>query len=337
MTTQPTISDVARVAGVSVATVSRALRDLDKVHPETRARVLAATQELSYIGSPDAAGLASGRSRLIGIITPFMSRWFFAGIMSAIEKVFRDHNHHILLMDLEEKSPEARLSLTQGRLFKRVDGLIVINVELEAAESELVHRLDLPVIAVGYPFETAPRIGIDDHGCAALATRHLVNLGHSAIAYVGKARAHNPHGRTPNERLRGFEETLAASSLTVRPEWVLESDWSVGDAYAGATHLLAQSQRPTSVVCGSDEMALGVMAAALDAGLRVPEDLSVVGIDDHDMAAVFGLTTVRQPVADQGRAAALAMLGLLGLTDVTPEADHNFPVDLIIRRSTAAP
>ncbi len=334
---QPTISDVARAAGVSVATVSRALRGLDKVHPETRARVVAAADQLDYIGSPDAAGLASGRSRLIGIITPFMSRWFFTGIMSSIEKVFRDHNHHILLMDLEEKSPEARLSLTQGRLFKRVDGLIVINVELEAAESELVHRLDLPVVAVGYPFQTAPRIGIDDHGCSAMAATHLLDLGHTDIAYVGKARPHNPHGRTPTERLRGFESVLGERGIPVRDEWVLESDWSVADAHAGAQRLFALSQVPTAVVCGSDEMALGVIAAAQQAGLRVPEDVSVVGIDDHDMAAVFGLTTVRQDVAAQGQAAAVAMLALLGLIDGEPELTVNFPVEMIVRRTTAAP
>ncbi len=333
---QPTISDVARAAGVSVATVSRALRGLDKVHPETRARVVAAADELDYIGSPDAAGLASGRSRLIGIITPFMSRWFFTGIMSSIEKVFRDHNHHILLMDLEEKSPEARLSLTQGRLFKRVDGLIVINVELEAAESELVHRLDLPVVAVGYPFQTAPRIGIDDHGCSAMAATHLLDLGHTDVAYVGKARPHNPHGRTPTERLRGFESVLGERGIPVRDEWVLESDWSVADAHAGAQRLFALPRVPTGVVCGSDEMALGVIAAAQQAGLRVPEDVSVVGIDDHDMAEVFGLTTVRQDVAAQGQAAAVAMLALLGLIDGEPELAVNFPVEMIVRSTTAA-
>ena len=170
-----------------------------------------------------------------------------------------------------------------------------------------------------------------------MATTHLLARGHTDNADVGKARPHNPHGKTPAERLRGFETVLAERGIPVRDEWILESDWSVADAHAGAQRLLSLPHVPSAVVCGSDEMALGVIAAAHQAGLRVPEDISVVGIDDHDMAAVFGLTTVRQPVADQGRAAAFAMLGLLGLTDVAPESDHNFPVDLIVRRSTAAP
>lgn len=186
---QATIADVAKAAGVSVATVSRALRGLDKVHPETRERVVQAAADLDYIASPTAAGLASGRSRLVGIITPFMARWFFTGIMSAIEKTVREYQHHILLMDLEQsESPVSRLSLTQGMLFKRVDGLIVINVEMQEAEQELVRRLGLPVVAVGNRFEDSPCIGIDDFGSTALAAEHLLGLGHRRIAYVGKAR-----------------------------------------------------------------------------------------------------------------------------------------------------
>jgi LacI family repressor for deo operon, udp, cdd, tsx, nupC, and nupG len=193
---QPTIADVARLAGVSVATVSRALRGLDKVHPETRDRVIAAAAQLDYIASPEAAGLASGRSRLIGVITPFMARWFFTEMMSAIEKVFRDHQHHILLMDLEERSPEVRLALTQNMMFKRVDGLIVVNVAFRGSEAEVIKRLNLPVVAVGNAFNGAPLVGIDDVGCAALGTQHLIDLGHTALGYVGKARPHNPHGKT---------------------------------------------------------------------------------------------------------------------------------------------
>ena len=127
---QPTIDDVAAAAGVSAATVSRALRGLDKVHPDTRERVRKAARDLNYIASPTASGLASGRTRLVGAITPFMGRWFFTNVISAIDKAMRDHHHHLLLMDLEEKSPDQRLSLTQSMMFKRVDGLIVINVEL---------------------------------------------------------------------------------------------------------------------------------------------------------------------------------------------------------------
>ena len=333
---QPTIADVARVAGVSVATVSRALRGLDKVHPETRERVVKAATELNYIASPTAAGLASGRSRLIGIITPFMARWFFSGIMSAIEKTVREHQHHILLIDLERsESPVSRLPLTQGMLFKLVDGLNVINVEMQEAERELVRRLGLPVVTVGSRFEDSACIGIDDFGSAGLATDHVVGLGHGRIAYIGKAKPHAAHRRTPSDRLAGFHDALARAGVRVPEEWVFDSDWSAGDAHRTAMGLLSRPDRPTAIIAGSDEIALGVLGAARSLALDVPSDLSIVGIDDHDLAEVFGLTTVRQDVAAQGVAAAQTLLVHLGLLDAGTVPDQSFPVELVVRNSTA--
>lgn len=335
---QATIADVAKAAGVSVATVSRALRGLDKVHPETRERVVQAAADLDYIASPTAAGLASGRSRLVGIITPFMARWFFTGIMSAIEKTVREYQHHILLMDLEQsESPVSRLSLTQGMLFKRVDGLIVINVEMQEAEQELVRRLGLPVVAVGNRFEDSPCIGIDDFGSTALAAEHLLGLGHRRIAYVGKARPNASHRKTPSDRLAGFRHAMTRAGIVTPSSWVFESDWSAGDANALALDLLSGSDRPTAVLAASDEMALGVLGAARRLGLDVPRELSIVGIDDHDLAAVFGLTTVRQDVAAQGVAAAQTLLGLLGLVKPELIPEQTFPVELVVRDSTAGP
>jgi len=297
-----------------------------------------AATDLDYIASPTAAGLASGRSRLVGIITPFMARWFFTGIMSSIEKTVREYQHHILLMDLEQsESPVSRLSLTQGMLFKRVDGLIVINVEMQEAERELVRRLGLPVVAVGSRFEDSPCIGIDDFGSAALAAEHLLGLGHRRIAYVGKARPDAAHRKTPSDRLAGFRHAMTRAGIVTPSSWVLESDWSADDANASALALLSGTDRPTAVLAASDEMALGVLGAARRLGLDVPRDLSIVGIDDHDLAAVFGLTTVRQDVSAQGVAAAQTLLGLLGL--VTPESipEQTFPVELVVRESTAGP
>ncbi len=335
---QPTIEDVAKAAGVSNATVSRALRGLDKVHPETRNRVAQAAIELGYIASPTASGLASGRSRLIGIITPFMARWFFTGIMSAIEKTVREHQHHILLMDLEQsESPETRRSLTQGMLFKRVDGLIVINVEMKEGERDLVRRLGLPVVAVGSRFEESPCIGIDDFGSALLAAEHLLAMGHRRIAYVGKARRQAAHRKTPSDRLAGFHDAMLRAGLDVPASWVFESDWSAGDAYVSALALLDRPNRPSAVLAASDEMALGVLGAARTLGLDVPADLSIVGIDDHDLAAVFGLTTVRQDVTAQGEAAAQTLLALLGLVQTATIPEQTFPVELVVRSSVAAP
>lgn len=334
---QPTIDDVASAAGVSAATVSRALRGLDKVHPETRERVRKAASDLNYIASPTASGLASGRTRLVGAITPFMGRWFFTNLISAIDKAMRDHHHHLIIMDLEEKSPDDRLSLTQSMLFKRIDGLLVVNIELQDGEADLVSRLDLPVVTVGSRFADAPWVGIDDVRCTRLAAEHLIGLGHTRIAYLGVARPRSAHRKTPADRLAGFRRAMHEHSIVLREEWELTSDWSPGDAYRSALELLGRPDRPTGVLAASDEMAIGVLGAAGELGIRVPQELSIIGVDDHDVAGPLGLTTIRQNVTDQGAAAARALLGLLGIVSRSEASDHELPVELIVRRSTAPP
>jgi DNA-binding LacI/PurR family transcriptional regulator len=157
-----TISDVARAAGVSVATVSRALRGVNSVNAATRARVLKAAEALEYVASPTAASLASGRTRVVGIITPFMTRWFFATAISAIEKTLREHDYNALLVDLEADSAFERRPLTARMLNKRFDGLIVLNVPLRDEELALLEKLDLPTVAIGNPVPGHPLIRIDD-------------------------------------------------------------------------------------------------------------------------------------------------------------------------------
>ena len=157
-----TISDVAKAAGVSVATVSRALRGLDRVNPETRAKVLQVAEQLQYVASPTAASLASGRTRVVGVVAPFLTRWFFATLLSGIEKSLREHGHHVVLFDLEAEPLGRRMRLTQSMLWKRVDGIIVLNVPMDAAERELIERLDLPVVTVGNRVGSWPCVRI---GC----------------------------------------------------------------------------------------------------------------------------------------------------------------------------
>ena len=143
-----TITDVARVAGVSVATVSRALRGLDRVSPETRERVLRVAEDLHYVASPTATSLASGRTRVVAVVAPFLTRWFFATLVSAIEKTLRAQGHHVILFDLEDDSFDQRLPLTQNMLWKRVDGVITLNVPVDADDPDR-RRLVACFTAVG--------------------------------------------------------------------------------------------------------------------------------------------------------------------------------------------
>ncbi|KGN33219.1 LacI family transcription regulator [Knoellia sinensis KCTC 19936] len=333
-----TITDVAREAGVSVATVSRALRGLDRVSPRTRERVLKVAEDLDYVASPTATSLASGRTQVVGVVAPFLMRWFFATLVSAIEKTLRQHGHHVLLFDLEDDSDNQRLPLSQNMLWKRVDGVITLNLPMTDQELELVDRLGLPLVAIGTAVADRPNVRIDDALAMRLATEHLVSLGHERIAYIGAIPSNVAHIQTPQARLEAFREVMRSHGLEEHKQWILGSAWTADSAAEDMRTLLASADRPTAVAAASDEMAIGAMAAARAQGVRIPEDLSVIGIDDHALSNVLGLTTVRQDVAAQGREAAEILLRALGYgpsgggpTEVV------VPTELIVRSSTAPP
>ncbi|EAP98848.1 transcriptional regulator involved in degradation (LacI family protein) [Janibacter sp. HTCC2649] len=333
-----TITDVAREAGVSVATVSRALRGLDRVSPRTRERVLKVATELDYVASPTATSLASGRTQVVGVVAPFLTRWFFATLVSAIEKTLRQHGHHVLLFDLEDDNYDKRLPLSQNMLWKRVDGVITLNLPLTEQELELVDRLGLPLVAIGTPVEDRPNVRIDEDLAMRTATEHLVALGHTRIAYIGTVPSNVAHIQTPQARLDAFRDVMRQHGLPERQHWILESDWTADSAAADTRALLASDDRPTALAAASDEMAIGAMQAARAEGLRVPEDLSIIGIDDHVLSSVMGLTTVRQDVAAQGREAAEILLRGLGVDTPGGRASQVVvPTELIIRHSTAPP
>ncbi len=329
------IEDVAREAGVSTATVSRALRGLPNVSEETRASVISVAQRLGYVVSRSASRLASGRTFAIAVIAPFMERWFFAQAVSAIETELRQSGFDALLIGLSQPD-DGRPTFEPDALRGRVDGVVVLTVPVTGSELDGIRGLSLPTVFVGAAVPGAMSVRIDDITVARIATEHLLELGHTRIAYVGGDPAQPINFTAPADRRAGWLAAMRSAGLEPPHEHDLVGHFTPQGGLVAGQRLLALKHPPTGIVCASDEMALGVLTAARRMGVEVPGELSVVGIDGHELGELAGLTTIVQPVAEQGALAARMVLAALR-GEVSRRSEHVvLPVHLAVRDSTAA-
>jgi LacI family repressor for deo operon, udp, cdd, tsx, nupC, and nupG len=333
--TRASIVDVAHRAGVSVATVSRALRGLPNVSVDTRDRVLAAAHELQYTASPLAAALVTGRTRSVGVIAADADSWFFAEVLRGLEEGLRDRGYDLVLHVLPAGA-RRELFFTGLPVRRRVDALVVAGLRLNETELRTLRQLGLPIACVAEPLDGVHTERIDNEAAARLAVEHLIDLGHTRIAMIGGA----PDGHelsAPAARSRGYRAALAAAGLGPGP--IQDGRFtSAGGAAAMNQLLICAGGPPSAVFCQSDEMAFGALRALQQAGVRVPEHISVVGFDDHELADAFELTTVEQPISAQGAAAARWVTA--GLEGIPPSGgpsigDALHPVRLVQRGSTA--
>lgn len=332
------IKDVAERAGLSIATVSRALSGRGHVSPKSRARAQAAAADLGFVPSYQASSLASGRNYNIGLVVPSVHRWYFASVVEGVSAALLDAGYDLTLYNITERSARRQSVLNDFLLRKRVDAVIAVALALTESEIAQMLAIHRPIVGIGGPLPGASTIRIDDHGLAEAAVNHLIRLGHTRIAHLTGDSTYEQDFKIPRTRLAGYENAMRAAGLTVRPEWTVKADFTVQGAYAAARSLLGGvTERPTAVFAASDEMAIGAILAARDFGLRVPDDLSVIGMDGHELGALFGLTTIDQDPRGQG---ALAVRLLLeGLDDGSDQAvlDTEYPTKFVIRSSTAVP
>ncbi|CAM3585841.1 LacI family DNA-binding transcriptional regulator [Occultella aeris] len=331
----PDIDDVARAAGVSTATVSRALRGLPNVRESTRARVRQVAIELGYAPSASAASLASGRTRTVGLLTPWFRRWFHAAVTEGAERALRADGFDALLYSFELDEEFRRSRVDPFVLRRRVDGVLVVGMTLDADEIATLAGLEVPLVFVGAGPPDRVTVGIDDEAAARVATRHLLDLGHTRIGYLGGAPAERATWSPPVLRLEGYRAELARAGIGVRPEWLVHGHFGMTGGRTACGGLLDAHPDITAVFAASDEMAFGAMHAIRDRGLRVPEDVSVIGIDGHDLGDLVGLTTVAQDAVEQGAAAAALILEMLTGTPVGNRL--TYPTTLVERSSTAIP
>lgn len=328
-----TLADVARLAGVGMATASRALNDAPGVAPATRRRVKDIAERYAYVISPAASSLAAGSTRRIAFVIPHISRWFFATMIEAMLSVFADAELDVLLYSVGDRDDRRRF-FQRLPARRNVDALVVVGLPVDEQERLRLELMGVHIVAVGGQHETYPHVCIDDEVAGSTAMRHLVRLGHRDIATIEAIDPEQPE--PPLGRSNAYAAVLKEAGIPLDPRLRVVTDWGGEEGARAMATLLSQAIRPTAVYAHSDEVALGAMRTIRRAGLRVPEDISVVGIDDHPLAALAELTTVRQPVWALGVRAAHMVLDLIR-DGVSAETSVVMPTELVVRHTTAPP
>ncbi|MEP6640252.1 MAG: LacI family DNA-binding transcriptional regulator [Chloroflexota bacterium] len=337
---RPRIDDVARKAGVSKTAVSFAFNRPDRLNSDTANRILSVAKALGYRPNPVARMLTQRRTMSIGLVTPqalsaAFANPFFGSLAEGIALVAEQAGYALHFI-----SPD-RGSL--GRALDRatVDGLVVIGLPAQHPEVDRLREAGLPMVLVdSVALPDIPSISVDDEGGAYQAARHVLELGHRDVLTIAIApHALYPpgesHGVGP-DRLRGYDRAFRDLGIPFRESWLVSEKATIEGGAAGLADAWAQGLRPTAVIAMSDAIAIGVLAASRSIGLRVPDDLSVVGFDDIDIAAHTNppLTTVHQPILGKGEAATRLLLAMLDGGDIGAEETRLLETSLVVRAST---
>jgi len=330
---RPTIEDVARIAHVSIATVSRCLHQPDVVSAKTRDRVMAAVLATGYTLNAAAQSLRQRRSNTVLVVVPDIGNTFFSEILGGIEQVASVAGLTMLIGDTGLRADREE-ALVRHLMNGRADGALLLVepmeawFDLRAANAKGVH----PIVMIS---ELGPQPGtlsvsIDNEAASRAAVRHLIAAGHRRIAHLSGP---DSTGLT-QLRHAGYAQALAEAGLPAEPAYVLPGDFGLDSGRAAFARFAALDPRPTAIFCANDETAMGFIAAAHHAGVRVPQDVSVVGFDDIHFAQGFipALTTIRQPRAAMGAAAMRLLLSILA--NEAPDSVR-LPWELVVRDSTA--
>ncbi len=329
------IREVAFQAGVSTASVSRALNNPQNVSAPLRMRIDAAIEKLGYIPDAAARALASRRTRTIGAIVPTVDNAMFARGIDSLQS-YLSLQGYLLLLATSGYDPEVEFRQAQNMASRGVDGLILRgDVHTESLRRMLAMRR-IPFVNVGvyHPHKPYASVGADNESAAWRACSYLLDLGHRRIGMVAAISANNDRA---SARVAGVRRALAERGLGLRPEWLIEVPYRLDDARQAARTFLTLAERPTALVCGNDVIAYGVMLEAERRGLLVPHDLSVIGFDDLEWSRHLrpSLTTMHLPTDEVWRRAGQYLVHLLGGQSVP--LHHEVDAFLVVRESTAPP
>ncbi|WP_460765835.1 LacI family DNA-binding transcriptional regulator [Nocardiopsis nanhaiensis] len=327
----PSMRDVARRAGVSLSTVSRVMRGAPGVAPTVRERVRDAADELSYVVSRNASGLVTGRTGRVAVVVPFLQPWFFGSVLAGISDVLRPAGLDMLVYKVGDL--RARPGWTRTLPLRRnCDAVVTVSMDLSEEECRRLDDVGVPLVLTGQRVPGRASVFIDDRTGAVGATRHLLNLGHTRIAYIG-SQGESWYSASSRDRLRGYQAAMDEAGLT---------PWSVVKApgHEGGEHamgeLLSDLDPPTAVLAEFDDIAMGAHRTLRRSGISVPDAISLMGFDNHEGAAMLDLTTVDQSPCRIGSAA--GELAVEVVDGTRPRDTHvEMPTQIIPRQTTSAP
>lgn len=332
---RPTLEDVARRAQVSTATVSRYFSAPDKIRPAMRLRVQTAIEELGYTPHGAARALASQRSNTIGAVIPTLDNAIFATVVQTLQKELSAQEQTLLLAASNYDPGQERRQI-ENLIVRGVDGLMLTGEARDPAVYALLERRGVRYAStyVHHPASPHPTIGFDNQRAMRKVLGYLHDLGHRSFAMIAGIAEDNDRAR---ERIAGAREALERRGLHLAPANLLERPYAMPAGRKALRRLMAQADRPTAVVCGNDVLALGALLEAKALGLRVPEDVSITGFDDLDLAKEIppGLTTVHAPLKEMGRLTAAYLLDAAPTGEDVPHIE--LPAELVVRGSTGPP
>ena len=332
---RPSAKDVARLAGVSTATVSRAINLPDRVDAKTRASVDDAVAKLGYVPHGAARALRSRRSQMVGAVVPSVDYALYARTTSALQAVLDAKGYSLVLAE-QHYDLDAEVRVTEQLIGHGVDAFVFVGLHHDPRLFALLDAYGRPyVLTWGVdPMRRHPSIGFDNRAATYAITRHLLDLGHRRFALISAPTPGNDRSR---ERGAGVRAALAVAGLSLADDRVRYAPIALESGTRAMRELLALRPRPTAVVATNDVFAVGAMLACREAGVAIPGDVSITGVDNTDLGATQtpGLTSIRTPIVEIGRAAALQLCARL--EGAPTQLQQQLPFELVRRGSTAPP
>lgn len=330
---KPTIYDVADRSGVSISTISRVLNAPDKVNPETRKRVVAAIDHLGFVPKAEARAHALKNTKRIGVLTPFFTAPSFVQRLRGTAAALSKASYELVIYPVESVE-HLQGYLSSIPVMQNIDGLIIMSLAIKDQDARRLHDYGIDTVLIEYSHTNLNSIEIDDEHGGYLATRHLIEKGHTRIAFLGDIEPPERNAIHPvKSRLLGFRRALDEAGIKVPKEYVMQANYTQENSQQVASNLLSHGQPPTAVFAASDIQAVSMIKMARQFNLRIPEDLAIIGFDDIDMAEFMDLTTIRQNLDESGRLAVEILLN--HIADATRTLQHiKLPLTLVARRTT---